>query len=910
MKAEVRLAYIARITTEIGEAITGNNFERLGYIISCSYLKNVELFHRGTNLAGAPVKSVVDTFSQCGTIVAEYSTDATYFKKLDKIEKDTKHSLEHYPETLKTLFLLNNRVCPPDEQKKITKYVDTIKQEEHVDLIIWDGRKIAEYIVDELLFDEGITNLISTFLPCVQNIVNESLLNFTLPKKDSNYQVRGELEEELIGMLLDGESVVIAGFGGLGKSSICNYLANTLKGEFDIVLWIDGTEIHSLNELGSSDVLRNGHSQNVLGLLKTRKCLLVLDNLGAAVLVKDLNEICSNNSVILASRRDCSEPDYLPLPLLNKSLAKKILEFGASVQCPEDILDKVYGIVGGDPLIYALMNKNIINKRCDWEDIKSDCEVVSEYKDNKNQKLTERLLGHLIVPLQTQLSFLKACQSKLIDLTFAKSVLKSIGIIELEDSTILTKSSHNLLKVHDIIFEAINNLDSIVPMDIDNKFSLLLSKQNSEDLDAFLRTSYRHLDLIGLLLKKTGKNIYLYAYINASPLNKINYSLIPKPEELLNLIEVDKTEENELMVFLIIQLVETEYLSIKCDDYHAAESTLKDKLPIFETLLKMFSGMEIESRVRHHYAKTLKRLKDPSAESEFFKLCQLPIPMREAQLQLARIYAKSKREEEAKSLILEIMESWEADNSASIPIMLSSFEVVSWKSMSSYRDLFNSKYADLISNIIKESMAFGYDYAYLAFSSFASDWSYNFPEKFAETFEYLPLPTFDSVSDDDVKNSMGDLYREAGKIGRLRDTENYKDLLNLAIEFYESTIKKSNYYMLRLAEARHLIGDNESAEEICNELVQAEYRSPQKYYWLAKAQLQDKPDIALKSVELALDGLNGQFRTASLELKSDILRSLEDSDYLTPLVEAIELCSSEKYQTQLKSKYFELTGKK
>ncbi|MEI6897632.1 MAG: hypothetical protein V5786_09150 [Psychromonas sp.] len=910
MKAEVRLAYIARITTEIGEVLTGSNFERFGYIVSESYLSHVELFHRGTNIAGAPVKSVVDTFSQCGTTVAEYSTDGSYFNKLDKIEKDTKHALDHYPKTLETLFLLNNRICPPGGQKKLTTYIDSIKQKNNVDLIIWDGRKIAEYIVDELLFDEEVTSRIVSFLPCVQTIVNESLLNGTLPKMDNDYQIRGDLEDELTEKLLNDKSIVIAGFGGLGKSSLCNYLVNNLKNEFDIALWIDGSNVNSLTELGNYDVRTNGHNLNVLGLLKTRKCILVLDNLSAPISVDELDDSCSKGSVVLASRREMRYKSDFPLPLLDPKTSRRILEHGSTDACPEEVFNKVFMLVGGHPLIYGLMNANILNEGYDWSDIESDCDALSEYEDDNNQKLAERLLGHLVRSLGTQLSFLKACSSKLIDLTFAKSVLKSIGIVKLKKSTILTQSSHNLLKVHDIVFEAINSLDEIKPLDITGELASLLLNQNNSDWDAFLRTSYRHLDLISTLLMDSDEKIFLYAYIKSSPLNEISYDLVPSLEELMNSIEVDNIESAELHALIIIQLIEIQYLTTKECDYDLAQKELEAKLQLFEQLIDIFSEKEFEQRIRHHYAKALKRLKMPSAESEFNKLCQLPIPMREAQLQLARIYTKSGREGESKALIEEILDSWETENSASIPIMLSSFEVISWREMKDYKFEFNKNYSNLISDIIKESMAFGYDYAYLAFSSFASDWAYNFPDKFEETFEYLPLPTFDSISDDGVKNSIGDLYREAGKIGRLKNTGNYKDLLGLAISFYESTKKKNNYYRLRLAEANHLIGDNDSAEQICNQLIEAKYGSPQKYYWLAKAQIQDKPDNALRSVDLALDELKGQFRTASLELKSDILRSLEDSDYLTPLVEAIELCSSEKYQAQLEGKYFDLKGER
>lgn len=66
MRQELREAYVARIATEMTQILTGNNFERFGYLISDQVYSDYELRHRGTTLAGAPVGHVVDSFSICG----------------------------------------------------------------------------------------------------------------------------------------------------------------------------------------------------------------------------------------------------------------------------------------------------------------------------------------------------------------------------------------------------------------------------------------------------------------------------------------------------------------------------------------------------------------------------------------------------------------------------------------------------------------------------------------------------------------------------------------------------------------------------------------------------------------------------------------------------------------------------
>ncbi|QQX80006.1 hypothetical protein JK628_21370 [Shewanella sp. KX20019] len=907
MKQELRNAYIARITTEMAEVLTGARFEQFGYIIVEHYFGDYELNHRGTNLSGAPVGHVVDTFSTCGKLVCEYSSDANYFSDFSKIENDKTHALNHYSATLETLFLLSNRVCPPIRQRQVTELISNTASNNVVELIIWDARKTAEYIVDDLLFDETVTERLAHFLPSVQTIRNESAINLTLPKIEASYQARETIEGELSSQLLAGNSVVIVGFSGTGKSNLSAAIANSIKNEFDISLWLDASELWDINNLGTYDVFRNGHHLNILGLLRSKKVLLVLDDLLAPVSQNQLEALCENGSTILVTRRDnIDKKDWL-LPLLSTEVAKQILEYEIETPCPDKLFNKVYDIVGGYPLIYALMNTNMHSDDYDWSDIESDCDAISEYEDDRNQLLTERLLGHLLGHLSTQLSFLKACKTKVIDHDFAKASIKSIGIKKLIKSTIITKPSLGFFKIHDVIFAALANIDA-GQTDIADLLQGYLENSEAVNWSSFLRVSHRHNELIYSLYKSTGKSIYLYSYLIASVPATLVKEEITSPSVQFEAVKNNLPEIDRIQVAALIESIENLYLLDKETSEDLAKDQLEPILPIFLELISLVVGnTELLKLIRHHYAKCLLRLnQEPEAEIEFFTLSQEHPSMYEAKLQLARIYARTDRADDTKTQIEEILDAWDTESRPSISVALASFELVSRSSMKAFKSELNSKYSDLVALIIKEAMAFGYDHSYRAFGVFSGDWAYNHPEKFLDIFNYLPLPHLSSIPDNYTKNSIGDLYREAGKICLRADEPKADAYLSLAIDFYESVPSQSPFNLRRIAETYCLKKRYDTSESICLSLLNQSQKDPFVYFWLSKSLIGlSRIPEALANIDTGIEKLESYpetFKAAFLEVKSDIHRETGLNDYITLLTEAAGLTDSPKYKSQLEDK--------
>src|SRR5262249_20779523 len=90
------------------------------------------------------------------------------------------------------------------------------------------------------------------------------------------YVPRVDEEAKVEARLRVARVAVTTGMSGAGKSALGSALARRLQAEYEFTLWVDASEIVRVEQLGAVDVLRNGQHQNVLGLLRLRRCLLVL----------------------------------------------------------------------------------------------------------------------------------------------------------------------------------------------------------------------------------------------------------------------------------------------------------------------------------------------------------------------------------------------------------------------------------------------------------------------------------------------------------------------------------------------------------------------------------------------------------------------------------------------------------
>ena len=118
---------------------------------------------RGLNPQGAPVPGALDATWPDGS-VSEASSQADYFERpYKKPVHDFRHVIEEAP-AVRTIRLFSTQVAGP----KASTFAERVKSRlarrgYHLDL--WDGRRIAEYIVDRLLMDERFVARVGDALP-------------------------------------------------------------------------------------------------------------------------------------------------------------------------------------------------------------------------------------------------------------------------------------------------------------------------------------------------------------------------------------------------------------------------------------------------------------------------------------------------------------------------------------------------------------------------------------------------------------------------------------------------------------------------------------------------------------------------------------------------------------------------
>lgn len=118
------MSQVERLVQEI-ERLNNVEFERLGYILA-DILSGKRLHHRGLTPNGQPRGYTVDSYSDDGSIVGEYSIDKDYFSNLKKPEKDIRHVLNEFPQ-VKNIYLLAGTRLKPSEGKKWPNFAPVLK---------------------------------------------------------------------------------------------------------------------------------------------------------------------------------------------------------------------------------------------------------------------------------------------------------------------------------------------------------------------------------------------------------------------------------------------------------------------------------------------------------------------------------------------------------------------------------------------------------------------------------------------------------------------------------------------------------------------------------------------------------------------------------------------------------------
>lgn len=449
MHARQRARFVAILVEDIARMPA--DFETFGYRI-IDRLQPDTWDHRGTNVSGFPVKSVVD--SMAGVVkAAEYTIQKDYFTDEDheKLLGDIRHAVTTHS-TVKNVWLLSSMLATGGEMTRARGLVATMYS--HLSVEILDARRIANFIVENLDNDAFVRS-IEGYLPVLAAVRHEHALSHQIPPRDG-YVERPVDEQALHDALTARRVVVLSGVSGAGKSALAATVAERIRSasDYDLVLWQDAEHLKDVEALRTVSVDRFGEPANLLGFLDRRKCLVVLDNLS----VGDIPEkIVANHGVetrVLATSQVAGRKEHrLELGSLERALARKVLTRDLD-DCPDDTFDAVYAAVGGHPLLLNLLNA-VVTEAGDWTLAKQYSADAHELEDDRRQRICQRILEQHLGVLRREFELIRWCDSPVVDEALLRELCGMPALDKLSRRHFISGRSRGTVRVNDLVFESV-----------------------------------------------------------------------------------------------------------------------------------------------------------------------------------------------------------------------------------------------------------------------------------------------------------------------------------------------------------------------------------------------------------------------------------------------------------------------
>lgn len=287
MNEELRRRYVRDLLGDL-EQIGGARFEQWLRPL-WERIAGGPVVAAGLNRVGMPVKSTLDGYWP-DLSVSEASSEQDYFKHpYKKARKDFFHAMKAVRDTT-CVRLFTTQVAGP---KATTDFQNlkhrALKKGWQID--VWDGMRIAGYIVDELLVDDRYVTRVGDALPNLRRIYEQNAASNLVPALSRLSVSRPADEASIVAAMEANKAVVLHGLSGIGKSELACAVAHSRRGQYDYVLWADGTRVQRVEDLRAHDMRLNGYRLNVLGLLSSSKSLLVLDNVKQNLSLDELSAL-------------------------------------------------------------------------------------------------------------------------------------------------------------------------------------------------------------------------------------------------------------------------------------------------------------------------------------------------------------------------------------------------------------------------------------------------------------------------------------------------------------------------------------------------------------------------------------------------------------------------------------------
>ena len=875
---------IDRLAKDIGNIST--DFEKFGGLFLEAFL-DIPMIHQGINRRGYPVSGVVDSVSEDGTVAAEFSDEASFFiGDMAKARRDLRKMLRRRP-SAQHIYLASGQPRKKKAAAAFEKRVLGWKGMRGKELHLWGAEEIATRLLDNLMFNDVATRRLAHYLPELQRILDEEAFGSRAPAPASNRLERGNVDGDIVERLKEKPVLVLSGVSGLGKSDAARAYVQRHQEEYHVIIWLEGDEVPRVEKLHAMPLERGGDTRNIAHLLKSGKCLLVIDNAVPSLAAVDLEALCGVGTHILLTRQPRESGSYEP-PMLSRPEAEQIVA-QAGEPCPPEVMDKIWKTAGGHPLALNLIAA-AFREGSSWTDILSECDAIGDFQEG-GLLLSQRLVGHLQPLLEKELAIFAWAGQSTCDQEFLVSQVTTVGPRKLRANALTAADRGGVVRLHDIVFSAIEpsawcSAERALALDQALEAYLIAAAENDEL--RFWRTARVLRAKLERLVEEGNRSpAFRYALLSTWQAAETRPELVGDPVELAKALQ--GSAPGPLEVISIIEAIEQLYLHDKLASSETARANLEARMPAFDLLEQLPGLSEREAtEIRHHKGKALKRLgkRDqaaPLAES----VAHGAILANEAKLQLMDIY-RSTRPDRVEELAVEILRQTPGRGDMAYSVYLGAIERIGPGS-GEWRGRVIDTYFETIQEVILQTAGDGLHQAYATLAALGRYLSKEMPDRFEAIFAAMPEPTLDSLGTDSKRFSWGEIYSEAGRLGGL----DARLLFEKAKAFYEAEVAPDDFHRQRLAELHIDMDSPKEAERMLRErpdLATSEWLQR----LMARARpAQGDPEDALGWIDSALGGLRREsFRSEFLELRHDIRTALGHPEALDDLRAAVE--ASEK----------------
>jgi len=604
MKIHTQRRLIDRLIPEI-ELIAGG-FEEFGGKL-LDHLLTTPLEHSGVNFLGEPVSSVLDSTSDDGLVVAQFSDENGYFAgDMQKASNDIDKALTRRPSAKRILLIAAERKRPivADNFKKKVLAQPRMKGRS---IGILGAQTIAALIVRKLLFNDTAIEELSEYLPDLAQMREEAARNQLFPDLPTQHRPRPAVTSAIRSRLAASRCLVLTGMGGIGKSEAATAYGVKHAADYDLKIWLEPDEFKGAKGLQALPLVRGGTKRNVATLLKRQRCLLVIDDPAMPVAAEELIALCGEGSHVLVTARNVI-PDEYRIPELTAEEASDLLNKGLASACPEAVFDRIWETVGGHPLSYALMNAAVLTGGT-WTDIELDCQAVGEFADPQ-QRLADRLLSRYREMLRKELSFFEWVGQPECDSGFLRYAILPVGIRKLRERALTASDRPSTVRLHDVVYASLSSLDWWSAgsrahwTDVLEQY--LIETFGRNDLSFWATALSLRSRLRTLVASGDARPAYVLALLETTSPEGNDTLDLGDPVQLAAEAAAEAKSVDALRLRMIIEAFEWQYLRAKQVGRDEAKTFAERGLALFDDLDRI-PGLSPRQRseIRHHRGKAL-----------------------------------------------------------------------------------------------------------------------------------------------------------------------------------------------------------------------------------------------------------------------------------------------------------------